>query len=266
MKDLSKRALTVFLIALGAIAYIALVSSEYVEQKESQERLKTIAAQQEALRAQREREFNALTPAQHLTAAKETWDRWLPSRPLPLGELNLAHRHLAAIPASAPESKEAAELIPLVEAVSQDEAEAIRQEAAEQAKQREEALRQQNQLLAQSTKEYEKLSFLCQQMESRDDLTKDCALQHLQGSDCSKVMERDFTEVQEVESGPIPPDFSPAEFRGRFTRQATAIYSFKKRPVAGPVSDWPQRDQIMFLKYAPTYTPGHDGQWVTLCQ
>ncbi|MGH9669966.1 MAG: hypothetical protein ACRD3A_07650 [Terriglobales bacterium] len=72
----------------------------------------------QAIRARREGEFGALTPAQHLRAANEIVERRLLPSPgslaASLDELNLASRHLRAIPASVPESQEAAEVLHFV--------------------------------------------------------------------------------------------------------------------------------------------------------
>lgn len=128
--------IAVLWIAVYALAF----ASQYLDEKRAKEinalvekEVKEAAARKETLRAQREREFNALTPAEHLSAASEIWERSaLPVTQSNLDELNLASRHLRAIPASVPESKQAAEVLQLVDGAARYQADVIHQQMAEQ--------------------------------------------------------------------------------------------------------------------------------------
>jgi hypothetical protein len=84
-----------------------------------------------------------------------------------------------------------------------------------------------------------------------DYVTKACALSHLQKPSCNE--DRDILEVDEVK------DTSYSDNKGQRQEVRSVIYEFRKRPVAGPVSDTVMRDTTTLFKL-------DNGRWVAACE
>jgi len=84
-----------------------------------------------------------------------------------------------------------------------------------------------------------------------DYVTKACALAHLQKPACNS--DRDILGVDEVT------DSSYTETSGKRDKVRTVIYSFRKRPVDGPVSAAVMRDSATLFKT-------EKGEWLASCE
>lgn len=94
-------------------------------------------------------------------------------------------------------------------------------------------------------------AFGCLLADKFDYVTKQCALIHLRKPACNT--EEDILDVDEV-SDSIYTDGSDKRQEVR-----TVIYTFRKRPVSGPVSDAVMRDTSTLLKL-------QNGEWVATCE
>ena len=109
------------------------VAREAREEEEWAARQAQLEAQAEAQRMEMVRQFNKLTPAEHLAAAQRAWN------PGQGGNVELAIRHLKAIPATSPEGQQAAILLPA--AAAEEEWAQQQQEEAERARREKEQAR-----------------------------------------------------------------------------------------------------------------------------
>lgn len=136
LDDTSRLAVAAFAIVavvLAAVTAYILITDRSEQAIRQDTARRTLEAREKALRAEQEK-FQRLSPAEHLKAAKEALDQVV-LRPEDTwgnaNRLNLVNAHLRAIPASAPESREATDLRPTVDAAMQIRAGFVLQQQGE---------------------------------------------------------------------------------------------------------------------------------------